>query len=200
MKRAKSLYEAAQSSIGNTEGGAAAKLEIAVLIADYETKTGQLENVMTLITGLLEQIPYAKKLLEIKCIGIKTVSGFVAEVGDIERFDNSKQIQKLAGYELVEESSGKHKGRTRISKRGRKRLRLLLFEAAMSLVSKNEEFREIHQYYISRKENPLKKMQSIIAVTNKLIRIFFVILKTGKDYDAQKLIGDIRRPEPATAA
>ena len=111
-----------------------------------------------------------------------------------------KQIQKLAGYELVEESSGKHKGQTRISKRGRKRLRFLLFEAAMSLVSKNEEFREIHQYYISRKENPLKKMQSMIAVKNKLIRVFFVILKTGKDYDAQKLISDIRRPEPATAA
>ena len=39
------------------------------------------------------------------------MSGFVAEVGDITRFDNPKQLQKLAGYAIVECSSGKHKGR-----------------------------------------------------------------------------------------
>ena len=48
---------------------------------------------------------------------------------------------------LVENSFGKHKGKTTISRRGRKRLRYLLFEAAMSLVVKNPEFRELHNYY-----------------------------------------------------
>ena len=32
---------------------------------------------------------------------MKTVSGFVAEVGDITRFDNPKQLQKLAGYAIA---------------------------------------------------------------------------------------------------
>lgn len=59
----------------------------------------------------LSEIPYIDKLLEIKGIGLKTVSGFIAEVGDITRFDNPKQLQKLAGYAIVECSSGKHKGR-----------------------------------------------------------------------------------------
>ena len=66
-----------------------------------------------------------------------TVSGFLAEVGDISRFNTPKELQKLAGMALVENSSGKHKGKTTISRRGRKRLRYLLFEAAMSLVAKN---------------------------------------------------------------
>lgn len=53
-----------------------------------------------------------------KGVGITTAAGFVAEVGDISRFTHPSQIQKLAGLNLVESSSGKHKGQTTISKRG----------------------------------------------------------------------------------
>ena len=123
-----------------------------------------------------------------------TVAGFIAEVGDITRFDSTKELQKLAGLELVADSSGKHKGKTKISKRGRKRLRYLLFEAAISVVGKNEEFKEIHRYYTTREKNPLKKMQSLIAVACKLIRVFHVILTKGISYDASKMLKDIRHP------
>ena len=95
---------------------------------------------------------------------------------------------------MVENSSGKHKGETTISRRGRKRLRYLLFEVVMSLVSKNPEFGELHRYYTTRKLNPLKKMQSLIAVACKLIRVFHVILTKGVSYDASKMLEDIRHP------
>lgn len=65
--------------------------------------------------------------MEIKGIGLITVSGFIAEVGDIGRFDNPKQLQKLAGYAIVANDSGKHNGESRISYRGRKRLRYVLY-------------------------------------------------------------------------
>ena len=149
---------------------------------------------MALIEELIKQIPMAEKLLEIKGVGIRTVSGFLAEVGDISRFNNPKELQKLAGLALVENSSGKHKGETTISRRGRKRLRYLLFEVAMSLVAKNKEFGELHHYYTTRKLNPLKKMQSLMAVAAKLLRVFFAMLTKGVDYDPQKMISDIKRP------
>lgn len=95
---------------------------------------------------------------------------------------------------MVEDSSGKHQGKTRISRRGRKRLRYLLFEVAMSLVGKNPEFRKLHHYYTTRDENPLKKMQSLMAVACKLIRVFYAILTKGVEYDAQKMLSDIKRP------
>ena len=97
-----------------------------MLLEDYESRNICLQEVMTLIEGLVKQIPMAEKLLEIKGVGIKTVSGFLAEVGDISRFNTPKELQKLAGLALVESSSGKHKGETTISRRGRKRLRLSL--------------------------------------------------------------------------
>ena len=138
---------------------------------------------------------YVDKLIAIKGIGLATVSGFIAEVGDIKRFDDPRQLQKLAGYAIVADDSGKHAGESRISYRGRKRLRYVLYEAAISLIGKNEEFREIHEYYRARKENPLKKMQSVVAVACKILRVFYVILTKGVDYDPEKMMRDIRRPE-----
>ena len=114
------------------------------------------------------------------------MSGFVAEVGDITRFDNPKQLQKLAGYAIVECSSGKHKGESHISYRGRKRLRYVLYEAAISLIA-------------TRKENPLKKMQSVIAVACKVLRIFYTILTKGVTYDGAKMMQDIKRPQMLAA-
>jgi len=193
-KRAKTLLVAAEHSVGSKEGATAARMEIRMLLEDYESRNSRLQEVMALIEELVTQIPMAEKLLEIKGVGIKTVSGFLAEVGEISRFESPKELQKLAGLALVENSSGKHKGETTISRRGRKRLRYLLFEVAMSLVSKNREFAELHHYYTTRKINPLKKMQSLMAVAGKLIRVFFAILKKGVDYDPNKMTQDIRRP------
>ena len=190
-KKAMLIVNAASQSIGLTEGLEEARMEIQDLIEDYELQMKRLEKVNSLIENLCKQIKYVDKLLEIKGIGIITVAGFIAEVGDITRFDNAKELQKLAGLELVADSSGKHNGKTRISKRGRKRLRYLLVQAAVSVIGKNDEFRQIHEYYTTRKNNPLKKMQSLIAVACKLIRVFYVILTKGRSYDASKMLGDI---------
>lgn len=192
--RAKILVEAAEHSVGSKEGAVSARMELRMLLEDYESRNARLQEVMTLIEELVKKIPMAEKLLELKGVGIKTVSGFLAEVGDISRFNNPKELQKLSGLALVENSSGKHKGETTISRRGRKRLRYLLFEVVMSLVSKNPEFGELHRYYTTRKLNPLKKMQSLMAIAAKLIRVFFAILTKGVDYDSKKMISDIKRP------
>ncbi len=193
-KRAQTLMNAAEHSVGSKEGAIAARVEIRMLIEDYESRNARLQEVMALIEELVKKIPMTEKLLAIKGVGIKTVSGFLAEVGDISRFKSPKELQKLAGLALVENSSGKHKGETTISRRGRKRLRYLLFEVAMSLVSKNREFAEVHNYYTTRKQNPLKKMQSLMVVAAKLIRVFYAMLTKGVDYDPKKMLEDIRRP------
>ena len=193
-KRAQTLISAAEHSVGSKEGAISARLEIRMLLEDYESRNARLQEVLTLIEELVKQIPMAEKLLDIKGVGIKTVSGFLAEVGDITRFSNPKELQKLAGLALVENSSGKHKGETTISRRGRKRLRYLLFEVAMSLVGKNAEFARLHSYYITRKQNPLKKMQSLMVIACKVIRVFYAILTKGVDYNPAKMLGDIKRP------
>ena len=65
----------------------------------------------------------------------------------------------------------------------------------MSLVSKNAEFKELPIYYTTRRINPLKKMQSLMAVAAKALRIFYAILTKGEAYDPKKMINDIKRPK-----
>ena len=196
-KRAKTLVNKAEHSVGSHEAPNVARVELTNLLCDYEMYSKRMDSLMETIEERLREIPYIDKLLEIKGIGMITVCGFIAEVGDISRFDNPKQLQKLAGYAIVSNSSGKHNGESHISYRGRKRLRYVLYEAAISLVGKNAEFKEIHNYYLTRDKNPLKKMQSIIAVACKVIRIFYAILTKGIDYDGNKMLQDIVRPSVA---
>ena len=199
VKRAKALVNKAEHSVGSHEAPEAARVELRLLLDDYEMYSQRMEALMLAIEEKLAGIPYIDKLLEIKGIGIKTVCGFIAEVGDIRRFDNPKQLQKLAGYAIVSNNSGKHKGESHISYRGRKRLRYVLYEAAVSVIGKNAEFKEIHEYYQSREKNPLKKMQSVIAVACKLIRVLYMILTKGVDYDGERMLRDIQR-SASTAA
>lgn len=194
MKRALTLVEAAHNSIG-LPGGNCARMEIQLLLEDFRTKQSQLEMITEVLEEETLSVPYADKLLAIKGVGLITVAGFLAEVGDVRRFDSPKQIQKLAGLEVKENSSGKHRGRSSISKRGRKRLRKILFQVMLPMIQNNAEFGEIYQYFTTRQKNPLKGKQAIIAAGCKLIRVFYAILKHGVDYDPGKLRADIIHPE-----
>ena len=198
MKRAQTLVEAAQNSIG-LDGGVCARMEMQLLLEDYRAKEVQLEKVTAVLEAETLKVPHAEKLLCIKGVGLITVAGFLSEVGDIRRFDSPKQIQKLAGLGLKENSSGKHRGRNSISKRGRKRLRKILFQVMLPMIQNNAEFREVYEHFTTRQSNPLKGKQAIIAAGCKLIRVFYAILKHGAEYDPQKLRMDRLCPESAAA-
>ena len=144
-------YKSVSGSMVLKEAPEAARIELRNLLNDMDVYVVRLEELLHGIEEKLKEISYADKLMGIKGIGLATVSGFIAEVGDIGRFDNPKQLQKLAGYAIVANDSGKHNGESRISYRGRKRLRYVLYEAAISLIGKNAEFRAIHEYYRTRK-------------------------------------------------
>ncbi|MDD3415628.1 MAG: transposase [Lachnospiraceae bacterium] len=165
MKRATTLCETAKRSIGLKKGSSAAEYEMKLLLQDYDYKMAQLESVMEEIESLCKKIPESEQMLAIKGIGVITVAGFLVEIGDARRFESPKQIQKLAGLSLREYSSGKQKGQTTISKRGRSKLRAVLFNAAIPLISKNPGFNALHEYYTTRANNPLKKKQSVIAIS-----------------------------------
>lgn len=94
----------------------------------------------------------------------------------------------------------KHKGRTRISKRGRRKLRKILYQVRVPLLARNKEFREIYDYYVTRVKNPLKRRQAMVAVSCKLIRVFYAVLTKGVEYDRFKMMSDIHRKSDIIAA
>lgn len=193
--KAAQILKYASVSVGITEGTEIGKHAVRYFVDQICTLDSELAIIEEQIRSKCLEIPHAENLLEIRGIGETILSGILAEMGNIDRFDDVKEIQKLSGLGLVACSSGKHKGETKISHRGRKRLRYWLFQAAKSAVVHSQEFRQLHQYYTTRKENPLKKMQSLIAVACKILRIIYTILRTGQQYDPERMLKDIKRPE-----
>ena len=66
-------------------------------------------------------------------------------------------------------------------------------------MSHADEFKQLHEYYTTRSNNPLKKMQSLVVIACKILRVIYTILKTGTTYDSQKLLKDIKYPVSAQA-
>jgi len=200
--RAGEIIQYAMKSVGIKDGADVGKMAVKWFVDKILELNEQLSVIENQMSKKCLEIPYAETILEISGIGGNTLSGILAEMGDISRFDDVKEIQKLSGLGLVACSSGKHKGETKISHRGRKRLRYWLFQAAKSVVAHAEEFKELHVYYTTRAENPLKKMQSLIVIACKLLRVIYTLLTRGMVYDPKKMLMDIKHPgkQEVTAA
>ena len=198
--RAAEIVKYAETSIGLKDGTAAGKEAVRWFVEKIMELDEELAEIENKLNEKCKEIPHAENILEISGIGERILSGILAEMGDITRFDDAKELQKLSGLGLVSCSSGKHKGETRISHRGRKRLRYWLFQGARSAVAHGEEYKWIHVHYTTRAENPLQKMQSLIVIACKLLRVIYTMLKTGKPYDPEKLLKDIRYPENVQTA
>lgn len=191
LQKVKSLLNVARNSIGIKEGRNLARLKLQTLLTQYFLIKEELEKVWNEVENLLEKIPGVKEMIGIKGIAKTTVAGFFAEVGNLQNYEAPDQIIKLAGLNLRLATPGKWKGETIITKRGRPKLRALLFRVALPLIAQNPAFKALHQYFITRNENPLRKKQSIIAICCKLIRILFTVGKKQIVFNPEKMLSDI---------
>nr|WP_313960403.1 IS110 family transposase [Paenibacillus terrae] len=124
------------------QGKKLAKMELQRLLTLYEFLQEQITELHARMNELLKEISYSNQPLAMKGIGRDTAVGFLA---DIQEYLHPRQISKLAGLNLRENTSGKHKGQTKITKRGRKGQRALLFRGVTPLVAKNPAFKALHE-------------------------------------------------------
>jgi len=118
-------------------------------------------------------------LLSTKGLGVVSVAGIIVEVGDFKKFQTWAEIMKLAGLDLYEISSGKWKGRRKISKRGRSLLRKILYYAGIQTIRKNGI---LHDYYTRLTDGGMKRMKSLVAVSRKLLGIIYAIVRDDSEY------------------
>jgi len=200
IKRATKLVEKAKKSVGIEIGLRFARKEMHSLLDQYELYQSQLTELDLEITEVLKEVPGANEMLKIKGLGPITIATFFSEVGDLSKYTHPQQLVNMAGLSLREHSSGKFKGQTRITKRGRKKLRKALYLAIRPLVASNPTFKALHSYYTTRPNNPLKKQQSLIALCGKLLRVLFVIGKKQCEFDGSKLLQGLPQVKELQAA
>ena len=178
-ERAKELIAAAKNSVGICEGRESIFLEIAYLSARIENENDFIDTLENQLDEYLQQIPYSSSIMSVKGIGVVTTAGLIGEVADFKKFDTISELMKLAGLDLYEISSGKHRGQRRISKRGRPLMRKLLFFAAINAVKSNGIMHETYQRMLER---GMLKMKALVAISRKLLGLIFAIVRDNTKY------------------
>ena len=122
-----------------------------------------------------------ENLCRIKGLGVLTVAIIIAETNGFILFKNVPQLVSYAGYDVIENQSGDHTGKTKISKKGNSRIRRCLFMPAFNMVKfKQTPFVDLYKRTL---EKHGLKMKSYVAVQKKLLVLMYALWKNNTAYD-----------------
>ena len=109
-------------------------------------------------------------------------AGIISEVGPIDRYRHGHQLIKLAGTNPGRKQSGKADPAMHMTRRGRGRLRALLYMSTIAAIQHNPLLGAHYDRLISRANRPLSKMAAIGACMNKLLLYAFAVMKKRQPY------------------
>ena len=108
--------------------------------------------------------------------------GLILEIQTITRFSTVKKLASFFGLHPVYKISGDGGGSFRMSKKGRKEPRRILFMVALSAIRSNPLIRSI---YLNRIEQGMQKMAAIGLCMHKILRILYGMLKHNQAFDPE---------------
>lgn len=186
LRVAKGLLNAAIMSVGKKKGLEIAHWVISRLASKLEEIIAEIKVVESRMKTLMEGMGQYHILKSIPNVSTITIAAVTSAVGDMNRFSCAGEVLKLLGLNIYEVSSGKHKGQRHITKRGNSRARAKLYEIIVSCCKKNGIFREKYDN-MTKRGKPAPKVY--VALVCKMIRIMFVLIKTGKFFDRDLMYG-----------
>ena len=168
------IVKAAQVSVGTSS----ATKEI--ILRQKVSLLIQLEEHLRELTDILIELCQGKIqgdmdiLTSMKGIGEKTAVNFLIEIGgDIKQFESHKKVIAMAGLDPALYQSGKIDRKGRISKRGNRHLRRVIWLMTTKVIQFNERFK---QSYLKRIKDGLPYKKAVLATAHKLIRVMFAML------------------------
>jgi transposase len=102
------------------------------------------------------------------------------EIENIERFPLSKKISAFFGLHPVFKESGDKGSGYRMSKKGRKVPRGILYMVTLSAIQRNPIIKEIYE---ERTSKGMVKMAAIGLCMHKLLRIMYGMLKNNTKFE-----------------
>jgi len=127
---------------------------------------------------------------EIPGIGFFTAATLIAEIGDFSLFNSPKALTAFFGLDPSVNQSGKFNGdRNKISKRGTRIGRRILFTVAMASIRRTRNGKAINpvlrDFYASKCVSKKKKV-ALVAVMHKLLHYIFAVLRDQKPFEFRK--------------
>jgi transposase len=122
-------------------------------------------------------------LTSIRGIGEKSATNFLVELGgDPGLFPSHRQVIAMAGLDPSVYESGQYVGLSKISKRGNRHLRRIIWLMTVKVIQFEGYFR---RYFEKRIKDGLIYKKAIIATAHKLIRVMFAMLSQKTTFNAK---------------
>jgi transposase len=195
------IIDAVYDVLTSTDGAVPAQRRAALqragwAIDDLRAARPNLERIETEMVDQLSELGLAELVSTIPGLTPTTAAAILAETGDPARFDSARSMVKHAGISPAENTSGQHTGRTRITKRGRPRLRLAAWRAAWAIVRYNPVAAARYQHLTTREKDRLTDHQAIIAIAAAVLRWIHAIATTGQAWNPAIAAGDRPHNQP----
>ena len=171
--RADDIVRAAKSSIASNS--LAKELILPQKISTLLHLMEQMDKLSGILSELCASIAIEEMqiITSIDGIGDATGAAFLAEIGDINNFPSHKSLIAYAGIDPTVFQSGKFEGTSRISKRGNRHLRRIVYLMTVGVIRCNAFFKA---YFLKRKKDGLPFRKAVMATAHKLIRVIFAML------------------------
>lgn len=168
------IRKAAQASIGTSSPTKE------IILKQKASLLMHLEEHLQELTDILIDLCQSKMqedmniLTSMREIGEKTAMNFLIEIGgDVRQFENHKKVIAMAGLDPAIYQSGKIDRKGKISKRGNRHLRRVIWLMTTKVIQFNERFT---QYFVKRRREGLPYKMAVLATAHKLIRVIFSML------------------------
>ena len=178
---AKAIQKAARSSyrLPKTVNDSVNQV-LSISITSMKALESQIKEFDKAIAAQMELLPNV--LISIPGIGPVYSAGIMAEIGDINRFENQAALAKYAGLAWTQHQSGDFEAqKTRLIRSGNRFLKYYLCEAAFSLVRCDKEYSNF--YHLKYKEvNRYQHKRALALTARKFVRLVFTLLKDNRLY------------------
>ncbi len=145
-----------------------------------ETAT-EMESIYEQLRMRDRRLPRAQKGV----VSTLMLARIVAETGPLSDFSSKQKIIRFAGLNLRERQSGKYRGKTKLSKKGRTSLRNVLDQAVLPLVKKSALFGEY--YHRKKEQQKMPGTKAIVAVARLLLKMLFGWYKSGQGFNHNRV-------------
>ena len=120
------------------------------------------------------------QIIDIKGLGYMTVATVLGETNGFTLFKSIPQLVSYAGYDVIEDQSGSHKGKTKISKKGNKHIRRAMHLPAFNMVRYDVgNFKPFFDRILGRHH---QKMKAYVSVQKKLLILIYTLWKKNEAF------------------
>jgi transposase len=173
---------------------------VALVLEDWALDQQRLAETERRMVGVLDELELTGLVTSIHGISAVGAAAILAETGDPHRFATARALVKHAGLAPREKLSGTFVGRTKLTGKGRPRLRVAAWRAAWGALQTNTVYANRYRHLTTRETNKLKPTQAQTVIAAAILRQLHAVITTGRAWDPEIATHGTHRSVIALAA